>query len=199
MGRDQSGVRARVSTIQIDFRYRGVRCRETIKRKPTSANLQYAERLRAEILRKIEIDQFVYSDYFPESSKLAIFEPDRVALLEPLLVKDALWDWFNHAKRAKAWQPTYEHHVRNAIENQLDPAFGSLEVRALRPSHIIRWLTDNDLSSARINDLMTPMRGAYGLRDVRRRVTENPLDEIPHYKVVVELEPTKDSLSGESG
>lgn len=32
--------------IRIDFIYRGVRCRETLKIEPTKANLKYAERLR---------------------------------------------------------------------------------------------------------------------------------------------------------
>ena len=54
MGRAGSGVKAASETsIEITFAYRGVRCRERIKLKPTAANLKAAERHRAAILDAI--------------------------------------------------------------------------------------------------------------------------------------------------
>ena len=53
MGRGP-GVRATsASSIQIDFRYKGKRCRERISLPPTPANLKYAKRLKAAIEHEI--------------------------------------------------------------------------------------------------------------------------------------------------
>src|SRR5690606_384007 len=50
------GVRpASASSIVIDFRYNGERCREPIKLPPTKANLQYARNYRGQILREIAL------------------------------------------------------------------------------------------------------------------------------------------------
>ena len=55
MGRAEGGgVRVRGASIVIDFRYRGVRCRETLSVEPTKSNLLYARRLRDTILLEIE-------------------------------------------------------------------------------------------------------------------------------------------------
>ena len=59
--------------IRIDFIYRGVRCRETLKIEPTKANLKYAERLRGEILNTISLGTFNYPDYFPDSKRAKLF------------------------------------------------------------------------------------------------------------------------------
>jgi len=43
MAKKHSGIRPKSnSSIEIDFYYRGIRCRETIKLKPTPQNLNYA-------------------------------------------------------------------------------------------------------------------------------------------------------------
>lgn len=62
-----AGVRARGTGIQIDFPYRGIRCRETLKIPPTRANLAYAEKKRASILYEIERGTFDYLKHFPNS------------------------------------------------------------------------------------------------------------------------------------
>ena len=69
MGRkpDLTGLEVRSGSIRIVFYWRNRRCRETLKLEPTKANLTYAARLRAEILRKIEIGTFEYAEYFPDS------------------------------------------------------------------------------------------------------------------------------------
>ena len=73
VGRKLKGVRAiSESTIEIDFRYRGVRCRERIKRKPTSANVKAAARYREAILDAIERGTFDYAYTFPDSPRASM-------------------------------------------------------------------------------------------------------------------------------
>ncbi|MGZ8984060.1 MAG: Arm DNA-binding domain-containing protein [Methylotenera sp.] len=46
-----------------------MQCRETLKLEPTKQNKLYASRLRTEILRKIEVNTFSYTEYLPDSPK----------------------------------------------------------------------------------------------------------------------------------
>jgi len=74
-----TGVRIRThrsgkETLYIHFTYKGVKCPEPLSnRKVDASNIKYAERLRGEILNKIDNDTFVYADYFPNSTKLELF------------------------------------------------------------------------------------------------------------------------------
>src|SRR5690348_16866774 len=87
----KSGVRIRSeSSIEIDFYYRGVRCRETIKLPPTPRNIAYCAKLKARIELEIGTDEFDYKEYFPESPRANLFSkmPGDV-----ILIKDHLESW----------------------------------------------------------------------------------------------------------
>lgn len=66
--RPGSGVIIREAHLQIDLRAQGYG-RERLELEPTPSNIRYAERLRSEILGKIERGSFVLADYFPTSPR----------------------------------------------------------------------------------------------------------------------------------
>src|SRR5436305_1214437 len=91
MGDKSAGVRFRSdSSIEIDFYYRGVRCRERIKLQPTPRNLNYAAKLKGRIEHEIGTGEFDYKKHFPESSRAKLFSklPG-----DAVLVKDFLESW----------------------------------------------------------------------------------------------------------
>lgn len=63
-----SGVIIREAHLQIDLRRYGYG-RERLELAPTPSNIRYAERLRNEMLGKIERGTFALSDYFPNSPR----------------------------------------------------------------------------------------------------------------------------------
>ncbi|KQP43955.1 site-specific integrase [Pseudorhodoferax sp. Leaf274] len=65
-----SGVIVRDRHLQIDLRAQGFG-RERLEIEPTPVNIKYAERLRLEILGKIERGTFALGDYFPNSPRVA--------------------------------------------------------------------------------------------------------------------------------
>src|SRR5690606_17343241 len=88
MGRDGRGVAAASeSSIQITFQYRGRRCREKSRLKPTPANPKRAERHRAAILVAIEAGTFDYAATIPDSPTAARFAdlPGQVLTTEQYL------------------------------------------------------------------------------------------------------------------
>ncbi|WP_223458252.1 MULTISPECIES: Arm DNA-binding domain-containing protein [unclassified Pseudomonas] len=74
MGRDGGGVRAAsASSIEITFQYQGVRCRERVALKPTTANLKKAEQHKAAIEYSIANGTFDYAATFPKSKRAGAF------------------------------------------------------------------------------------------------------------------------------
>ncbi len=68
------GVIVRDKYLQIDLRAHGFG-RERLELQPTQANVRHAERMRAEILGKIERGTFVLSEYFPDSPRARVDVP----------------------------------------------------------------------------------------------------------------------------
>ena len=68
------GVRpASKSSIEIDFYYCDIRCKERIKRKPTPANLKEVSNHRGAILNAIRNGTFDYATTFPDSKRRHLF------------------------------------------------------------------------------------------------------------------------------
>lgn len=99
------GVRTRSdASIEIDFRYRGQRCRETFKIAPTPANLKKVAQHRAAILDAIARGVFDYGVTFPESNNRFKFaeRPQSAGTL----LEDYLESWIKAKKpqiKASTW------------------------------------------------------------------------------------------------
>ena len=101
MARKYRGVSVRgEESIQIEFTYKGKRCRESLKILVTDANLRRAYNRRIEILSKIERGSFDYPSEFPESrSSIAKASKNRCHIL----VKDAMNDWLVSCQKRHAY------------------------------------------------------------------------------------------------
>ena len=153
--RKRLGVRARGQGIQIDFQYKGVRCRETLRIPPTPANLKYAQRKRETILFEIEKGTFRYAEHFPESSRVKTFGES-----EQLSVNDAL-DRYLDSKLRTCEKSTYRGY-KSAVEHHLRPTFGKLMMHELTTGAVQEWIASLDISNKRINNVLIPLRGICG-------------------------------------
>src|SRR5688572_30937218 len=61
------------TTLRIAFWYKGVECRETLSLPANKTNIQYAQRLRGEIINAIERGTFDYAQFFPQSKRARRF------------------------------------------------------------------------------------------------------------------------------
>ncbi|MDY6994877.1 MAG: DUF3596 domain-containing protein, partial [Pseudomonadota bacterium] len=146
------GIRPRKNSIQIDFTYNGIRCRETKRLPPTKANLKHCAHLRSEILRRIEIGNFNYAEYFPDSPKVRLTS-SRI----PKTIGKAL-DEYIESKRRTAEYSTWRDY-RSAAEHHLKPAFGDFLITELATSDIRSWINTLEISNKRINNILVPLRG----------------------------------------
>jgi len=178
-------VRSRKNSIQIDFYYRAVRCRETLKLEPTKANLRYAYNLLATIKYAIETNTFEYRKYFPNSrSRSAIIFGNPFA--GNTTVEDMLRTYFNSKKQT--WTKSTRETNRDIIENHLIPAFCNVRLIDLNVGIIRKWLGTLTCSPKRMNNMLIPLRGMMKDAHADCLIDQNPMERI-HNRPVRSREP----------
>ncbi len=170
MGRRTGARTASGSSIEISFYYKGARCRERLKLKPTKANLRYAENLKGEIENAIAKGTFDYAETFPNSTKAKIFAKVAGAVIS---VEDALKTWL------KGIEPQIERSTyidyRNTVNNHLIPTFGELKLSELNRAHIKDWAAGKDASRKRIANILSPLRQMLADAVDAEQIGKNPL------------------------
>jgi integrase len=165
--------RLKKNVIRIAFSYLGVQCREIVDLPPTKPNLLYADRLRAEILGKIERGQFRYDDYFPQSAKCKVFGHSAG---KTTLVRDVLLDYKKRSK--EVLQPSTWNGYRKAIDNVLIPQFGQLQIGALSAGVLRDWISTKKVTRKRMSNLLLPLRNALSEAVADETIPFNPLDRL---------------------
>lgn len=156
MGRKWRGVSpASETSIQISFQYRGQRCREKIKLKPTPANLTRAERHRAAILLAIEDGTFDYATTFPDSPNAAKF-----AALPGQVMRTELYleEWLDSQK--KHLKASTHHGYRKIVHNLLIPHFGKTRLSDIKRRDVRLWLDTMTAGNKRLANIQSVLRKA---------------------------------------
>lgn len=169
MGR--GGVRpASKSSIEIDFYYRGVRCKERLKLPPTPRNLRYAENLKGEIENAIAKGTFNYATYFPNSrhaQKLSKVAGDAI------LLEQYLEGWLER-EQANTKRSTWVGYEK-IVNGRLIPAFGQLMLGELRRKHIVEWVNEQTASRKTVGNILSPLRIALNDAVDAELIEMNPL------------------------
>lgn len=165
--------RKKKDVIRLAFSYRGVQCRETLDLPPSKPNLLYAQRLRAEILAKIERGTFRYDEYFPDSPKCRIFGHGAGKTQS---VGELLTAYKNRSK--EALQPSTWSGYRKAIDNVLIPRFGDIQVGALSAGVLREWIAEQKVTRKRMSNLLLPLRNALTEAVADEVIEFNPLERL---------------------
>jgi len=180
---NRPGIKARGLSIQIDFRYRGLRCRETLKLEPTKANQLYADRLRSEILRKIELGTFTYAEYFPDSPKAKL---GKSAI--PTFGSAATSYLKTCAALAKSSYMTYKKN----LDKHWLPEFKDRRIDSITYSEILEHLSELEVTAKTRNNILIPFRRILDAAFIDGIITVNPASRIRNIKV---QKPEPDPLS----
>ncbi len=167
--------RKRKEVIRLAFSFQGVQCREILDLPGTRENLRYAERLRGEILRKIEHDTFRYNEFFPSSAKCKVFGHSP-ATDKGLTIKQLLERYRDRSKASL--QPSTWTGYRKAIDNILIPQFGHLLVKALTVGILREWIALQKVTRKRMSNLLLPLRNALAEAVADELIEFNPLDRL---------------------
>lgn len=156
---------------QVAFSFMGVQCREVLPGPHSTSRLNYCKNLRDEIVRRIEAGTFVYTEYFPDSSRARIFGHGHG---KSHTIKDALESYRDRTKKtleASTWNP-----YRRDIENILIPRWGHMRLTAFTPSDLRAWVGEQDLSLKRIRNILLPLRAVFAEAKEDGVIKVSPID-----------------------
>jgi len=174
------GVRIRGNSIQIDFRFKGDRCKETLRIPPTATNLKKAANLLGKINFDIAFNDFNYAEYFPNSRK-AITLGGNPAI--NFTVEDALKWWLeNYEYKDIKTKKQHEHLVTKHIV----PGIGDIMLQDLIPKHVTDWIKTLTFSKSSINNALSALRQMFEMaynnnyvkEDIMKRVKSVKRDKI---------------------
>ena len=145
-------VRPESGLLYLDFRYRGVRCREQTALPDTPVNRKRVDSLLRQIEKAIAEGSFDYASFFPGSPRAAKFAapgggksaaavvqgPDALAPrpVTPLF-SDFVETWFK--ENVPRWRFSYRDTVRCTIDRHLLPRFGATPVADITRPEILAF------------------------------------------------------------
>jgi integrase len=126
-----ASLRAKRGFLFIDFRWQGVRCRESTKREDTPANRAELRRLARQIDGEIAAGTFIYARFFPEGPKRDLFAlpPPGRSADSPLPFDGWARGWIK-TRESRLDASTYYDRVR-MIEGPIIGFFGSRQVSTI--------------------------------------------------------------------
>jgi len=173
MDRNFTGVKARGNSIQLDFSYQGIRCRETLRTKPTKTALKEAFRKREAILYSIAMGTFDYSEHFPSSPNAIKYSNNKGSLIT---IEDSLKKWLKNAE--KRCQFSTIKGYSSIIYYHLIPQFKNLHLSDLELDDVKEWIYSLDISNKRINNVLSPLRQVYSDAFYNGLIDRDPLQRL---------------------
>ena len=172
MGRNGSGIaQASESSYEITFTYRGTRCRERIKLKPSPTNLKRLQNHLGAILDSIEKGTFNYSVTFPNSKRRLLFIEKQG---EALLLEKYIDEWIE-GQRKHYKKSTMKDYVK-IVNNLIIPEFKGKPLADIKRGDIKKWLSAMSCSNKRMANIQSVLRTA--LQDA---VTDDLIETNPMY------------------
>lgn len=188
MGRERAyeGVRAgSQTTIEIDFYFKGERCKERLKLQPTPANLKRAALHRAAILDAIERGEFDYSVTFPRSKNAKKFAANTTETGQELTLSVFLAGWLERMKPL-LHASTWEDYKRSIAV--ISKALGETPLGDLSRSQFRELASGLTCGNKRIANLISPIRAALNEATTDGLIDSNPLEGWSYRKVEIAKE-----------
>lgn len=165
------GIYARKASIRIYFVYAGNEYFESLNIPPTPANMNYADSMRKEILRRIEICTFKFEDYFPDSKNAKKEKDSKVEKPKFLEVAEA---WLESKLDL---EETTRREYRNTIHTYFLEIFGERvmdSITFLELNSVVSGLVSKqELSHKTYNNVLSTLRQIYTFGFDAKACSEN--------------------------
>lgn len=134
-------VRKETGTLQFDFQFLKVRCREQTTLSDNKKNRKILEKIMERIEAEITLGTFVYAKYFPNSSMVAKIAKIE-AKLKPGYTQTPLFkffceEWFSEME--PTWRASTAKTYRRYLDKRLIPHFGEKEVSQITKADILKY------------------------------------------------------------
>ena len=175
--------RAGSNCLFLDFRYRGLRCREQTALPDTPTNRRTLEALANRIKREMAKGTFQYRTFFPDSPRAAQFDGDDagdsvigtpaqagvpITKLLPTptpTLREFSEIWYQ--ENLPRWRKTHAETVQGTLRQHILPRLGERMLSQISRADLLAFRADlgkldgkasSALSPSRINHIMTPLR-----------------------------------------
>ncbi|CAM3881607.1 Arm DNA-binding domain-containing protein [Rheinheimera salexigens] len=201
-----ANISVRTGKLVLDFRYQGIRCREQTALTDTKSNRAKLAKLLIDIDAAIRLGSFIYSDYFPGSSRASSFtlidktikakmetaashsQQNTQLYSECPLFSTFSVEWL--AENEGVWKTSYAENVKSIYDNYLLDYFGSQRLDEISRTDIIKFratLTKPQSSGKRIsndwiNHIMTQLHRVM-VEAAKRFEFTNPYQDIKPLKI----------------
>lgn len=171
------GITANNNSIQIAFTYNGIRCRETVKVKPTKSSLKEMARKRDVIQYEIQFGKFDYLKHFPNSKRAKLLTSTQA---NNITIKEMINDWFKRTQ--DQWEYSTKRGYISKINHHIEPNFGHISINEFKPSVFRDWAATSTLSGKTKNEIRSILRSAFQELYIDEVIDGNPIDRIKRFK-----------------
>ena len=163
-------IRSRSGKLFVDFRYMGVRCRETTFMTDSPANLKKLEKIMEKMEAEIVLGTFDYAAYFPKSPKAQEMMnlKNKVQSFSTQTPKLSAFSEIWFAEKQVEWRESYKRKVATTLSNYILPYFGEKILDQITKADLLGFRASlakvtygkrqESLSVSRINQIMIPLR-----------------------------------------
>jgi integrase len=177
MSNKYPGIHLNGNGLQIDFRYKGVRCKEHWDIKPTDSNLKAASKRRQRILDEIRLGTFNYAEEFPHSKRATQFGDVRK---NTLTFAECAEKWIsNQSHLAKSTLASY----KSALDSMWLPAVGEILIRDIKPSDLQSAVKQLGVGKKTTNNYLTPCRKVFRLALDEGYIDKDPSARLENRRV----------------
>ncbi len=162
-------INVRSGRLQLDFRYRGIRCREQTSLSDTEANRRRMRKVLDKIDAEILLGTFNYQAYFPNSRKVTQFAKQDERRAEALSRTPKFGTfaerWLD--ENEVRWRPSYFATTSGTVRKYLIPRFGEQYLDQIKRGEILEFRAElrkrrlkngRTLSPDRVNHVVSPLR-----------------------------------------
>ena len=165
-----ASIQSRSGRLVVDFRYRGLRCREPTKLADTRPNRRRLQRVIDRMEAEIVLKTFDYAAYFPNSPKVEEFRriESRVAAARRDMpsFREFAETWF--VECSVGWRHSHRETIRGDLDRRLIPAFGDRPLDSITKAEVLAFRAElagtangaerKALAAATINRILVPLR-----------------------------------------
>lgn len=163
-------INARDGKLYVDFRFKGVRCREQTSHLDNPQNRKRLEKLINMIEAEIKLGKFDYARYFPDSPKVEKFEnlirQEKFKRIGNRMLFGVFAEiWF--AEKKVEWRQSQIENVRGILDKHLLPIWEEHELHEIQKADIMGFrrklaeespISKKKLSPSRINHILSPFK-----------------------------------------
>lgn len=182
MSTQKGGVEVRGDSIRIRFSYKNKQRIHTLKgKKPSKANVAFAEKKLAVINLQIAEGTFNYAEHFPDSKQAQKYQHKEINRT----VRDGGKTFLALKKNTLA--PSGYRTYKNKFDRHVEPVWGDRVIRDIVKSELDEWqlvtLQDQGYTEKTINMIFTIMRGIFDAAFRDGIIKSDPMDLITNLTV----------------